>query len=147
MADANALQPRVIKFSIVGAPAVLEPRTTVAATTHFAGFLDDAALRTHGTAQRCRDRCCWHVTNGQTHATRKTLPTPILSVDNHVSTDVNLGLTSAGLHARKPAVTQTSVADTSAVLVPSTTRSATTDSSGFTERPAFCACHTRRDNG
>ena len=56
MADANALEPCVIKFSIVGAPAVLEPRTTVAATTHFAGFLDDAALSTYGTdGDRCHD--------------------------------------------------------------------------------------------
>ena len=52
MADANALEPCVIKFSIVGASAVSEPRTTAAATTHFAGFLDDAALgacRTDGS--------------------------------------------------------------------------------------------------
>ena len=63
MADANALQPRVIKFSIVGAPAVLEPRTTVAATTHFAGFLDDAALGAHGADGSCGGYRGLHVEN------------------------------------------------------------------------------------
>jgi len=51
----------------------------------------------------------------------------------------------AGLHAIKPPVTNVSADDTSAVSVPSTARSATTDSAGFLE---FAALWTRqRDSG
>ena len=46
-------------------------------------------------------------------------------------------LTFAGLRALKPTVISVFVADTSAFLKPSTTRSATTDSAGFLERAAF----------
>ena len=53
----------------------------------------------------------------------------------------NLKLTFADLHAFKPAVIDVSVADTSAVLVPSTARSATTDSAGFLERATLWARH------
>ena len=45
-------------------------------------------------------------------------------------------LTFAGLHAFRPPVMNVSVASTSAVLVPSTTGSAATDSAGFLERAA-----------
>ena len=47
---------------------------------------------------------------------------------------ITLELTFASLHALKPAVTSVSVAGTSAVLIPSTARSATADSAGFLER-------------
>ena len=50
---------------------------------------------------------------------------------------VGLGLTFTGLHALKPPVINVSVADTSTVLIPSTTRSATTDNSGFLELAAL----------
>ena len=52
-----------------------------------------------------------------------------------------LGLTSAGLGAVKPPVTSLAVAGNSAVLVPSTARSATTDSAGFHKRAALWARH------
>ena len=51
----------------------------------------------------------------------------------------SLGLTFAGLRALGPPVVSVSV--TSAVLVPSTTRSATTGSAGFLERATLWACH------
>ena len=52
-----------------------------------------------------------------------------------------LGLTSAGLNAVEPPVISVSFASTSAVLKPSTTRSATTASAGFFERAALWARH------
>ena len=55
-----------------------------------------------------------------------------------------LKLTFADVHAFKPAVIDVSVADTSAVLVPSTARSAATDSAGFLEHAAL---RTRRGDG
>ena len=50
-------------------------------------------------------------------------------------------LTFAGLHALKPLVVYVFVCSTSAVLVPSGTRSATTDSAGFRKRAALWARH------
>ena len=47
----------------------------------------------------------------------------------------SLGLTFAGLRALGPPVVSVSV--TSAVLIPSSTRGATTDSAGFLERAAL----------
>ena len=52
---------------------------------------------------------------------------------------VSLGLTFAGLESLKPPVINISIARTSTVLEPSTTRSATTDSAGFSERAALWA--------
>ena len=57
---------------------------------------------------------------------------------------VNLGLTFASFHALKPAVAHVSVAGTSTILIPSTARSATTDSPGFLERAAIRTYHNRR---
>ena len=47
---------------------------------------------------------------------------------------VNVELTFAGPGALRPAMINVFVARTSAVLIPSTTRSATTDSAGFLKR-------------
>ena len=52
-----------------------------------------------------------------------------------------LVLTFTGLHALRPSVTNVSVAGTSTVLVPSTTRSATTDSAGLLKLAAVYARH------
>ena len=49
---------------------------------------------------------------------------------------IAIELTFARLHALKPAVVSVSVVGTSAVLIPSTARSTTTDSAGFRERAA-----------
>ena len=54
---------------------------------------------------------------------------------------VYIELTFAGLYALKPPVVHVSVADTSAVLIPSTTRSATTDSAGLPKLAALWALH------
>ena len=53
----------------------------------------------------------------------------------------SIGLTFAGLHALKPCVINVSVASTSAVLMPSTARSATTDSAGFSKSVALWTRH------
>ena len=51
---------------------------------------------------------------------------------------VNIELTFAGLHALRPPVISVSVPT---ILIPSTARSATTDSAGFLERATLCADH------
>ena len=53
-------------------------------------------------------------------------------------------LTCADLHAFKPRMSNDFVADSPAVLIPSTARSATTDSAGSFERAALL---TRRGDG
>ena len=58
---------------------------------------------------------------------------------------VSLGLTFAGLDAIKPPVTCVFIRSTSAVLVPSTARSAATDSAGFRKRAALWARDYSRD--
>ena len=58
---------------------------------------------------------------------------------------ISLELTFASLHALKPAVINVYVSVTSAVLEPSTARSATTDSAGFLERAALWARHRMSD--
>ena len=50
---------------------------------------------------------------------------------------ISLGLTSAGFGAFKPPMIGVSVAGTSAILIPSTARSATTGSARFLERAAL----------
>ena len=62
---------------------------------------------------------------------------------------ISLELTFAGGHAFRPLVINVFVAGTSAVLKPSTARSAATASTGFLERAAFGARHPfgdRRDD-
>ena len=53
----------------------------------------------------------------------------------------SIELTFAGLHALKPPVINVSVAGSSAVLKPSTARSATTDSARFSELAALWTHH------
>ena len=62
----------------------------------------------------------------------------------HLQTSVNPGLTFAALHALKPGVFKFSIALASTILIPSTARSATTDSSGFLERAAVRTHHNSR---
>ena len=59
---------------------------------------------------------------------------------------LGLELTFASLHALKPPVINVSVSDTPTVLIPSTPRSATTDSAGFLERATLWALHRIRDH-
>ena len=60
---------------------------------------------------------------------------------------VNIKLTFAGLYALKPHVINVSVADTSAALVPSTARSATTDSVRLLKLAALWALHLMSNDG
>ena len=55
----------------------------------------------------------------------------------------SLERTFAGLSAVKPRVVNVSVSRTSATLVPSSDRSATTDSAGFRERATLWELHRR----
>ena len=78
-----------------------------------------------------------YVQNVDNHHYKKKVATKsTLQYTNALNTPVNLALTFAGLYALKPAVLIFDVAKTSAILIPSTARSATTDSAGFRERAA-----------
>ena len=57
----------------------------------------------------------------------------------------SLGLTFAGLHALKPTMIYLFIWSTSTVLVPSTARSAATDSVGFRKRAALWTPHRIRN--
>ena len=70
-AGLDTLVPRVIELGVTSTSTVFEPRTTVSATTSFARFLDDAALRAYGgNGDRRSDGWCLHVGIGQ-HDKRK----------------------------------------------------------------------------
>ena len=58
---------------------------------------------------------------------------------------ISLGLTFAGLRALKPHVIYVFVCSTSAVLVPSTARSAATDPARFRKRAALWTCNRTKD--
>ena len=69
----------------------------------------------------------------------KTRKQSLLGMDKHASISMefqrsSIGLTFTSLNAVKPPVLSVSVAGTSTMLVPSTARSATADSTGFIER-------------
>lgn len=51
----NALVPRVSMVCVVGTSALSEPRTPVSAATQFAGFANDATLKTYRTAGSCAE--------------------------------------------------------------------------------------------
>ena len=120
--------PRVTKVCFRNTSAVSEPRTTAATTATFAGFQNDAALEANETERHCRDSCFERVENGQAHEETNNIMKVTISVSKHAHSVVHLRLTFAGLHALKPAVIHVLVASTSTILVPSTARSATTDS-------------------
>ena len=80
--------------------------------------------------------CRWAM---MVNAKRNAPINPLSSLIKHVATPIYAGLTCAGLHALNPTVLKIFVADTSTILIPSTTRSAATDSPGFLERAAVRA--------
>ena len=128
--------PRVKKFDIASTSAASEPRTTATTTTDFSRFLDGAALGTYQTDCRRRDCTCVYI-----HACVKTQRQ---ERENNRSLfvlreELYRALTFAGLDALKPPVISASVAGTSAAMIPSTARSATTDSTGFLEHATFWA--------
>ena len=63
------------------------------------------------------------------------------AINKHVRTPDNIELTLANFHALEPAVIKFALSSASAILVPSTTRSATTGSSGFLEHATFWTHH------
>ena len=125
-AGLNALVPRVIKLCVTSSSAVSEPSATATATTAFPRFRDNAAFDTCGTDCRRRGWWCVNMGIGQTSIKMKTRKT-VTAWSARESIDMH-GLTFAGLGALKPRVISVAVAGTSAVLIPSTSRSAATDS-------------------
>ena len=145
-AGLDALVPRVINVCVTSTPAVSEPRTAATATTGFARFPDGPAFGAYGTGDRCRG--CWCVSVVVDQRCRKEREKKyiykkrkqkIIIDTKALPHAISLQLTFASLNALKPPVINVSVAGTPAVLKPSTTRSATTDSAGFPERAALWA--------
>ena len=133
----------MIKFlGVTSTSAVSEPRTTATAATNFPRFRDDAAFGANGTDARRRGCwCMWIVQNTKD----ENMKTVTVVCERIYLQGVTLGLTFAGLRALRPAVINVFVANTSTIFIPSTARSATTDSAGFLERAALWARHRIRD--
>ena len=135
----------MLKVCVTSTSAVFEPRTTATATTAFTRFKDGAALGTYGT-DCCRCGCwCLYVGISRKQKRKNALIVHCLvwvKIYLHTGT---LELTFAGLHALKPSVLNVAVTSASAVLKPSTARSATTGSAGFLERATLWARHHVRD--
>ena len=117
--------PRVIKLGITSTSAVFEPRTAATTTTAFVRFLDGTAFEAYGPdGGLCRHgRWCLHA--GICHRNEQN---KLSAVATYSSTYTSMQLTFAGLHAIGPSVIDIFTAKSSAVLEPSTARSATTDS-------------------
>ena len=119
----------MIKLGVTA--AVSEPGTTATTTTGFSRFLHGTAF---GAYQRdCRRRGCSIV------CTCRDCSKHCLVFAKIYLYDVSFGLTFAGIKTLRPHVTGVFVASISAILIPSTTRSATTDSAGFLERATLWA--------
>ena len=118
----DAVVPRVINLDSTSSPTVSEPRTAAATTTAFPRFRDGAALATFGPAGCRRRGCCNLYVNIRQETNKVTLSSHCLVMQLHL---MGLELTFAGLHAFRPLVINTFAS--SAVLEPSTARSATTD--------------------
>ena len=137
------------KVCVISTSTVFEPRTTVSATTSFARFLDDTAFGAYGTVGRRSDGWWLHVDIGQYNKEKNAIIVKshclvCVSLYLHV---ISLELTFASLGALKPPVINVPVANTPAILKPSTARSATTGFAGFLERVASWARHRTSDRG
>ena len=127
----------MIKFCVPSTCAVFEPRTTATTTTALTKLAHYATFGAHIDHSR---RSCWHFYVGIGHGQKnKSLSQPLCCLSEKVS--IRLELTFTGVHALKPPVIYISVAGASAVLVPCTTRSATTRSIGFLEPAAPLTRH------
>ena len=135
-AGLDARVPRVIKLAVTHTSAVSEPRTTATATTAFPRFPDGATFGTYGTDGRRRRRACWCSLVEETNTRRLRGHTLVMRMYMPL---IGLGLTFAGLHAFGPHVINIFVTNPSAVFEPSTTRRATTGSTGFLECAALWA--------
>ena len=126
-AGLDALVPRVLHIYVTGTSASAEPRTAATATTPFTRFPNCATMGAYGTNHhRHRDCWCLYVGISQSHQEKNAIGNYCLNIDC-------LPLTFAGIHALEPPVINVPVTETSALLKPRTTRSATTDSAGFVE--------------
>ena len=135
--------PRVIKVCVTCTSAVFEPRTAVTATTSFARSLDDAAFGACRIEDRRSDDWCLYMWILVKTTKRKPLQ---YNSQQSLSSSlrefvlylhvISLELTFASFDALNPPVINVPVVDTSTILEPSTTGSATTDSAGFLERTA-----------
>ena len=140
-AGLDALVPRVMELCVTSSSAVSEPRTTATAATDFSRFRDRAAFGAYQTD--CRGRGC---SSGYTgiwlkHTRKEKRNNRCSECARMYLHGFSLGLTCASLKPLKPPVASVPVADTSAILKPSTTRSATTGPAGFLERTALWARH------
>ena len=116
----------MIKLGVTSPSTVSEPRTAGTTTTAFSRLLNVAAFAACGSDGRRRLRDCWYLhvdiikeTNGETLSSHYVVMQLRL---------IGLELTFAGLQAFRPSVTDTFAAKASAVLEPTTARSAATDS-------------------
>ena len=134
-----ALVPGVKQLDVTSTSAASKPRTTATTTTDFSRFLDDAALGTYQTDCRRRDCTCVYIQTCIKTKREKARSNRSLLVQHEGV--VGIGLTFAGLHALKPAVISVAVAGTSAVFIPSTSRSTTTGSGGVLECTTLWAHH------
>ena len=88
-----------------------------------------------------------HVGIAQRRKETKAIAHSLFSVSDHMYTHaINIKLTFASLYTLKPPVINVSIAGSSAVLKPSTARSATTDSAGSAERAALWTRYCMSDN-
>ena len=119
----------------------------MSATTSFARFLDDTAFGAYGTADRRSDGWCLHVDIGQYNKEKNAIIVKshcLFCVSLYLHA-LSLELTFASLGALKPPVINVPVAITSAILKPSTTRSATTGPAGFHKLAALWTRHHTKD--
>ena len=131
-AGLDALVPRVAKLAVTSTSAVSEPRTAATAAADFSRFLDGTALRACQTDCRRRNCSCVH---GGIHQKRENNHCFFWTISIYI--DLALTLTFACLRTLVPPVTRLIVNATATIFVPSTARSATTDSAGIPEHAAL----------
>ena len=125
-ADPDAVVPRVAELGVTSASAVPEPRAASTATTAFPRLLDGTAFAAFRPDGR-RPRGSWYlyVGIGRRNERGNAYNSHHLAMQLHA---FDLELTFARRHAIRPPVINIFAAKSSAVLEPSTARSATTDS-------------------
>ena len=132
-AGLNALVPCVVKFCGTSTSAASEPRTSTTTATDFARFLHASAFGAYGT--NGHRRTCWHLYGSVGERSKEINSITVTTrMGMHA---IRLVLTFAGLDSLKPPVADVSVAGTSAVVKPSTPRSAATDSTGLLKLAAL----------
>ena len=133
-AGLHALVPSVLKSCVTSISTVFEPRTAASTATSFPGFRTGAAFGAHGTHGRRRSCWCFYASSGQAQKQENHYNMHLVHGVLLLLHVISIGLTFTGLCALKPPVVYVSVDSTSAVLVPSTAGSATTNSARFLKR-------------